>query len=150
MNKSIAAKKKSMKCLRCKTIELIESPRGGQPFYICPECQREFMLNKHGRLHERWLSPLSLVLYAALYPPLSDEKVIRIAENLVEPNIDGKKRTPEEINYIITEIRLELDHPTQRLQDILPGLDEHPEEDLREFVRKVADELERLCNLERE
>ena len=120
-------------CLRC-AVPL--SPTGqADPlrFHQCPRCGRAFAERADGTLVERWLGPLSVALYGVIFDPRPQEpeRVRAVADGL------GHLDTA----HIAAEIRLELAHPTQPVAEIV-GRCGAGEEDLREFLRLLADELE--------
>ena len=119
-------------CLRC-AVPL--SPTGqADPlrFHQCPRCGRAFTERADGTLVERWLGPLSVALYGVIFDPRPQERVRAVADGL------GHLDT----GHIAAEIRLELAHPTQPVGEIV-GPMRAGEDDLREFLRLLADELER-------
>jgi hypothetical protein len=121
-------------CLRC-AVPL--SPTGqADPlrFHECPRCGRAFAERADGTLVERWLGPLSVALYGVIFDPRphEPERVRSVANGLGHLDTDR----------IAAEIRLELAHPTQPIAEIV-GPMRAAEDDLREFLRLLADELER-------
>jgi hypothetical protein len=123
-------------CLRCKTPELIalDSP-DGISFFECPECHRNFARKRGGELCFRWMHPISLVLYPVIFEPDPGQHCERVAEMFAE------QESGERIKLIVQEIKLELDDPTQQVRDILEC--RASEGDLREYLRCVADRLEK-------
>jgi hypothetical protein len=121
-------------CLRC-AVPL--SPTGqADPlrFRRCPRCGRAFTERADGTLVERWLGPLSVALYGVIFDPRPQEPArVRAIMNGLD-HLDTEQ--------IAAEIRLELDHPTQPIAEIV-GPMRAGEDDLREFLRLLADELER-------
>lgn len=118
-------------CLRC-AVPL--SPTGrADPlrFHECPRCGRTFTEHADGTLVERWLGPLSTALYGVIFDPRPQERARGVAERL--GHLDTAR--------IAAEIRLELAHPSQPVAEIHDGM-AAGEEDLREFLRLLADELE--------
>jgi len=88
-------------------------------FHECPQCGRAFTERPDGPLVERWLGPLSAALYSVIFEPRPQEPgcVRRVAGQL--GHLD-----------------------TQPVADVL-GPMRAGEDDLREFLRLLADELER-------
>jgi len=123
-------------CLRCKSVELEVLPLSGDriTFYGCPKCGRHFAQKPGRSLTERWLGPLSVVLYDRIFSKRPQDDAERIAANL------RKTRTSQQIAWIISEIQEELAHPTQQVRDILDQ--PQAEADLREFLTMVADNLD--------
>ena len=83
----------------------------------------------------RWLHPISLVLYPVIFEPDPGQHCERVAEMF------AKQESSEQIKLIVQEIKLELDDPTQQVRDILEC--RASEEDLRKYLRCVADRLEK-------
>jgi transposase-like protein len=125
-------------CLRCKTTELIAlaSPEGIS-FFECPKCHRPFARKLGGALSFRWLHPISLVLYPVIFEANPGQSCERVADMF------AKQESSERIKLIVQEIELELHDPTQQVRDIL---DCHAsEDDLRKYLRCVADRLTRIA-----
>lgn len=122
-------------CLRCKTQSLAELVSGDQRirFFECPQCQRHYALQPGKRLTFRWLHPVSLVIYSWLYR--SHPHIDSMAAEFVN------HRSPEELQRIVEEVRLELDEPTQDVRDILDSATS--EKDLREMLREFVGCVER-------
>src|SRR5690606_28032076 len=130
-----------MNCLKCIHVSLHDD---GDSFYSCPECNRRFRMNEGGSLVERWLGPISLVLYAVIFTRSPQARAGEIAEGLYQSALpDGKRMfrsfTWEEIDYLIDEIESELSHPTQKVRNI-HGC-KGSESDLREYLGLVVSEL---------
>jgi transposase-like protein len=122
-------------CLRCKTTELIALPSPQNiSFFECPKCHRTFARKAGGALSFRWLHPISLVLYPVIFEGEPGQSCERVAEMF------ATQKSSEQIKLIVQEIRLELDDPTQQVRDILEC--RASEEDLRKYLRCVADRLE--------
>jgi hypothetical protein len=121
-------------CLRCKTTELVGSPRGSS-FFECPKCHRGFIRETDGTLRFCWPHPISLVLYPVIFEADPGQHCERIADLFV------KEKSGEQIDLLIQEIKLELEDPTQQIRDILTA--RASEEDLRNYLRCVADRLEK-------
>lgn len=122
-------------CLRCKKVVLEVLPASDEKitFYRCPKCGREFAQVPGKSLTERWLGALSLVLYGVIFSPRPQDEARRIADMFRD------ERSVEVLAWIVGEIRFEIAHPTQKIQDI-HGVSQS-EEDLREFLTRVADIL---------
>lgn len=126
-------------CLRCKTTALQEqeAPAGKIRYFECPACQRRYTLSPGKGLASRWLEPIALVLYGAQFDQRPQDRAVELAEMLM------RQRAPEQLLSYAEEIRLELKDPTQRVRDILDCI--AGEEDLREFLRLVAEHIEAKC-----
>lgn len=127
-------------CLRCKSAELEVLPLSNEriTFFQCPECQRQFAQTPGKGLAERWLGPISLVLYGTIFSECPQDRAESIAAYF------RQHETPERCEWIVSEIRQELAHPTQQVRDILDQ--PQSEADLREFLQRVADLLEQGRN----
>ena len=124
-------------CLRCKTVALSssESPPEIQ-FLECPSCGRRYALEIGRQLTFRWLHPVTLALYGVIFQERPIEGVGLIAQQFL------KHRSPEELEWIVNEIRLELNDPTQQVRDTLDC--RASEEDLRQFLQLFCDCVELL------
>lgn len=123
-------------CLRCKTTELLPLPSpDGISFFECPKCHRDFARKAGGALTFRWLHPISLVMYPVIFEGDPGQDCERVAEMF------ATQKSSEQIKLMIQEIRLELHDPTQQVRDILEC--RASEEDLRKYLRCVADRLEK-------
>jgi transposase-like protein len=120
-------------CLRCETSQLTVLPESNDQatFYECPSCHRNFAQEPGRGLCDRWLSPISLVLYGVQLEPKPQANYQRVAQSLLHD------RSREEIAWMVEEIEHELRKPTQQVRDILSL--PHDEEDLRDFLRLVVD-----------
>lgn len=129
-------------CLRCKDVGLTLTDSGdGYDFFQCPQCKRRFTKSPGmTTLHDRWGSPISLVLYPTIFAPDPPAEAERIAATLTE------EHSREQIGTLIEEIRLELADPVQQVRDILTQ--DQPEEVLREYLRLLADHLESAISRE--
>lgn len=116
----------------------------GDNFYSCPKCYRSYRMQDDGSLVERWLGPISLVLYAVIFTRSPQARASEIAEGLYQSALpDGNRMfrsfTWAELHYLIDEIEGELSHPTQMVKEILECAGS--ESDLREYLGLVAKEL---------
>lgn len=123
-------------CLRCAGTELRAMPSPIEvTFFECPKCARQFVRHDAGPLTERWLGPLSLVLYGVIFEVHPRKEAVRIAAML------RSQKEAAHCDLIAKEIRAELAAPTQPVREILPGM-RASENDLREFLQGVADALD--------
>jgi hypothetical protein len=123
-------------CLRCDNVAL--EPREAAPsleFFQCPNCKRSYARAQGQELTERWMGPLSLVLYGVLFEQHPAGKAEEIARQFLD------QRSPADLRLIVQGIRDELARPTQKVRDILPGM-AGSEAELREFLRRFADTVE--------
>lgn len=127
------------KCLRCEQpLERLDGA-GDIRFWRCLHCTRDYA-EKGGQLTDRWLSPISLILYGIIFSrhPQND------AEHIADQFINNANNTRDRLILIVTEIREELAHPKQRVRDILRLQYEETEvseADVREFLERVADRI---------
>jgi hypothetical protein len=133
-------------CLRCKSVRLeleeFYGTRDRIDFYFCPQCQWRFAKRTGRGLCDRWLSPLSTVLYEIIFEPHPQDKASAVAADILT------YLPSEEVQLIKSEIQRELEHPTQQVRDILDM--PHEEQDLREFLRLVANQLGKGIHTDRE
>ena len=130
-----------MKCLKCEDSVLADE---GDSFYKCPLCNRRFRRKTDGSLVERWLGPVSAVLYAVIFDRSPKSRASEISEGLYQSVIPNGKSmfrrfTYDQIQYLIKEIEGELSNPTQNVKDILGCVGS--ESDLREFLSLVVKQL---------
>ena len=120
-------------CLRCETTQLTVLPESNDQitFYVCPSCHRHFAQKPGRGLCDRWLSPISLVLYGIQFEPKPQAHYQGVAQSLLH------HKSREKIAWMVEEIEHELRKPTQQVRDILDL--SHSEEDLRQFLRLVVD-----------
>ena len=105
------------------------------------------MITSNGELVERWLGPLSLILYPVMFERNPQTEAERIAQELYascQPDRRSLFRsfTREELQQLLSEVRLELHHPTQKVREILDLRGE--EADLRQYLAQVAQRLGEL------
>ena len=123
-------------CLRCKTVRLDVLESDAEiTFFACSTCRRHYTRKAGAGLTFRWGNPLSLALYGVIYAETAPPHAERLADHLA----DGKD--PAVLERYVREIELELDDPTQAVAEILPMVVPKTEENLREFLRLVADRL---------
>jgi transposase-like protein len=121
-------------CLRCKAVRLVRLPESGErmSFFECPRCGRHFARQEGGGLTERWLGPISLLLYPVIFSPKPVDEVDRVIAHLVTVVQWPRDR----IEQIIDEVTLELEEPTQQVRQILDM--KASEEDAREYLRLMV------------
>jgi hypothetical protein len=133
-----------MNCPRCGSVELEPISGGEAEFVSCPGCGRYFRATSDGKVVEKWLGPLSLVLYPVIFEKRPQKEANRIANELYaasEPDRRSMFRplSRDQLWQMISEIRIELERPTQNVRDILDLRGN--EADLREYLALVADRL---------
>ncbi|HKB02684.1 MAG TPA: hypothetical protein VKD90_10720 [Gemmataceae bacterium] len=124
-------------CLRCGTVSLavVGPTDGGVTFYECPACRRQYALRPGKGLTFRWPHPIGLALYGVQF----DESPSGRAAEAVASFTQG--RPTDELDWLVTEINLELREPTQQVRDILDCRAQETE--LREYLRLFVDGVER-------
>jgi hypothetical protein len=121
----------------------------GDTFFSCPECNRRFRMHGDGSLVERWLGPISIVLYPVIFSRSPQSRASEISEGLYQSALPNGKRmfrrlTWDELQYLIDEIEEELSHPSQKVRDILKCTGS--ESDLREYLGLVVKDLKAKIN----
>lgn len=149
-------KRTQSNCPRCggalNTIDAAAATR----FFECPSCHRHYRLTANSELVDRWLGPISLVIYPIIYSrhPQDDvERVVKMFSERFVPPAEHRDVLEEEsveahrqkVKSIVDDIRAELAKPTQRVRDILnlQFRETVSEQDVREFLQGVADGLAR-------
>ena len=85
---------------------------------------------------DRWLSPISLVLYGIIFSRHPQTDAAQITDHFIAGH------TRETLALIVDDIREELARPKQRVRDILPlACAEVGESDVREFLALVGDRI---------
>lgn len=131
--------KNGHRCLRCKTVLLVEvEHHPGIRFFDCPNCGRRYALKPHKQLTFRWLHPITLALYGVIFDRAPVERAGSIAQSFVE------QKSPEQLDRIVKEIRLELNDPTQQVRDTLSCV--ASEEELRRYLWAFVGRVEQLQN----
>jgi hypothetical protein len=114
---------------------VVASARSGDPFVDCTSCGRAYRRTDDGVLVERWLGPLSLVLYSAIFTDDPVALAPRVAAEL------RSQQSPDWVAMAVGEIRRELASPTQPVRDIVGC--HAGEAELRAYLAAVADLLSR-------
>ena len=127
------------KCLRCndQSLRLLSDSTAEITFYECPQCGRHYTKKPGEELHDRWLSPISVVLYLVIFHRDPREHIDPIANLLI------KERDRNELSTIVHEIDQELKEPTQRVSQILDLVHAPSEEIVREFLHGVSVRLKK-------
>src|SRR5262245_21001217 len=131
-------------CLRCKTVllnELSPPPDARISFFECPSCRYHYQLKPGKQLTFRWLHPISLALYGVIFEESPGGRAAELAASI------ARDRSAEELEWIVREIRQELEAPTQAVRDILDC--RASEETLRAFLDSIAGEMEALLASQR-
>ena len=92
------------KCLRCDdaVLQLLPESSSEIEFYECPQCGRNFAKGPGESLHDRWLSPISVVLYLVTFNKDPRERTGEIADLFIE------QKSRDELSTIVLEIDREL------------------------------------------
>ena len=124
------------KCFRCGNTLVILEDLKEIIFYECQHCMRGYAKKPKQNLTDRWLSPISLVLYEIIFETerISDLRIQRIAEDI------KKRWNKERINLFIDDALEELKTPRQKLVDML-GL-KGTEENTRDYLNRLIKRLE--------
>jgi len=124
----------SPNCLRCSNVWLSKLRQSAEiAFFECPACRRQYAKKRGRELTYRWLHPVSLLLYALFR--CTDDRASQIKYAVRAFN--GPK---EKADWMVREIKLELESPTQRVCDILDS--PVSEEQCRLFLGEVLEHLE--------
>lgn len=125
-----------LKCLRCNdaTLNLLPSPLSIR-FFECPECKRHYSLKENGLLTFRWPHPIGVALYGIQFKSAPLEHIDNTVEELLI------SFSQEQMPTFIKEMKLELEHPTQHIRDIVDCV--ASEELCREFLSEVVTRLEK-------
>jgi hypothetical protein len=120
--------------LRCDDTVLRLLPESSREikFYRCPTCGWNYAKGQGESLHDRWLSPISLVLYLVTSTKDPRERIDQIADQFIE------QRNRDELSTLVREIDRELEEPTQRVTEILDFAHSPSEEIVREFLGGVS------------
>ena len=123
-------------CPRCRSVELSLLPQGSEDvsFFECSSCGRQYQLRDRTLLTERWMGPLSLLLYpiALASQPLDD--VERVVHHLVVAEGWPTKK----LEWALDEAELELRSPSQQVSKILDLFSEATEEEVRTYLRELT------------
>jgi uncharacterized protein YlaI len=131
-------KKSHEKCLRCddQFLHILPESNKDITFYECPECKWNFAKKPDERLHDRWLSPISMVFYGIIFSKDPREEIERISEYFIHYYEEGKYKLSF-MNRLIEEIDRELNKPTQPVSQILELVHHPSEEIVRDFLEGV-------------
>lgn len=122
------------KCLRCENVDLKLLPESNEEitFYECPKCLCHYAQKPNHGICDRWGSPISAVLYCIIFERRPQDAYQRVAQYFLDLKTYN-------IPLMIKEIDRELQKPTQNLRDIHNLVFMPNEEDVRDFLRLVAD-----------
>jgi hypothetical protein len=128
-------------CLRCNTeLEPAEPQTPDTSYYSCPACQCEYAQKPGEGLHDRWLMPLSLPLYAVIFDKNPSSRAGEIAQHFVA-------REDLDLDVLEQHIDDELSNPKQKVSEILNFVSA-TEDQLRDFLAVFRDELRSLRGCE--
>jgi hypothetical protein len=123
------------KCIRCSETLAKAPDRSPEiEFYSCERCRSHYAKKPGQALHDRWLMPLSLVLYPVLFDKEPRAKAASVAKSLLEnKEID--------IATLKEHILAEIEAPKQKVSQILDFA--YPDEEaLRKYLVEVHRSLE--------
>jgi len=124
-------------CFRCKTVVLVETEHYPKiRFFQCPSCSRRYAKQTGRKLTYRWLEAVTLPLYRVIF----FVKPVDHASDVARKFAAWYSR--EQLEGIVTEIRLELDEPTQRVRDTLDC--KASEGELRQYLSIFCECVERI------
>ena len=127
-------------CPRCKTVLLAETDHDRKiRFFLCSNCSRRYALEPGKALTSRWLEAVTLPLHEVYPYEAPIEQAARIAQKFVS------QFSTEELDWIVEEIRLELDDPTQQVRDALDC--KASEVALRHYLFSFCEHVERLRSM---
>ena len=127
-----------MICIRCKK-GMLETQKGStddMEFFTCDTCGWHFARSPGEELHDRWASPLCLILYSQIFEQNPRESGEKNAKYLA-------KEMPDKIPLFIEEIERELNHPIQKVSQLLDFV-YADEEELRAHLKDVAEVIKSL------
>lgn len=121
-------------CYRCGETVLHGEPLDEDiHFFVCPACNSRYAERVGQAPHDRWLMPITLLLYSVIHVRHPEEWGVKIANEF-------KDRTDLDLEVLVSHIDEELNFPKQRLTDIHEF--EHASEDqLREFLKSFRTAL---------
>lgn len=125
-------------CFRCNERLVLTEEHEEITFYYCEPCKRAYAKKLGKSLTDRWLSPISIVLYGLIFETgkIPDEVIERILKRI-------EHLTTEQLKLIADDIEDELQTPKQRLVDMLDlhGTEEDTRDFLQRFVQRLKSEL---------
>jgi hypothetical protein len=101
-------------CRRCNIGILEKLPESPQDysFFKCNNCGWNWAKGEGESLHDRWRSPISIVLYSQIFeknPHLTGEKNAEVLLNHKDKNF---------LKFVVEEIERELSNPIQKVSEI--------------------------------
>jgi transposase-like protein len=124
-------------CPRCKTATLAETGHAENiRFFLCSSCNRRYALQAGKTLTSRWHEAVTLPLYDVCSSDAPVQDALKVARRFVSHS------STELLDWMLREIRLELDDPTQQVRDTLDC--KAPEAELRQFLASFCEHVERL------
>ncbi len=111
----------------------------GIEFYVCKHCHSQYAKKPGQVLHDRWLMPLSLVLYPVVLEKEPEEFAAHAAKEIsANKNLD--------IDILKEHIWDEVNHPKQKVSQIL-NFTYPDEKKLRAYLKKVYNALDESIQL---
>jgi transposase-like protein len=124
-------------CPRCKTVLLVETEQYPEiRFFICSNCGRRYALEPGKTLTLRWGEAVTLPLHDVYPYDFPVEHAGRIARSFVS------QCSAEELDWMVREIRLELDDPTHEVRDTVDC--RASEKDVRLYLLSFCEHVERV------
>ena len=127
-------------CYRCQSqlIDVTPDDVDNIMFFECPSCKCQYAKNPDGELHDRWLMPITLPLYAVI----SEEDPVSQARTQAVMFLE---RDDLDLKLMIEHIIAEIKNPKQRVSEIYKFV--YPdEENLREYLSWFVSYLELVLN----
>jgi|GEM_PF-3021631 len=131
-----------LQCFRCDgaLIDVSLEELTEIKFFACEHCPCQYTKNVQGRLHDRWLMPMTLALYAVL----DEENPLLKVDYVVKQMLAKGQRFTD---ALIEHIYQELENPQQQLTDMHSF--SYPDENkLRQFLLLVKQGVEKAAALE--
>ncbi len=125
-------------CFRCNNDLVITDEHNTITFYKCDICKRGYAKSAGKSLTDRWLSPISIVIYDIIYVKQ------KVSDKIVEGNAMRflKRLDKEKMEALIEDIDDEINNPKQKLVDML-DLKGTTEEIARDYLRRLSIEIKK-------
>lgn len=140
------------RCLRCPSTELLlEQQHESVAFYCCPRCSWPYAKAAGKTLTDRWMTPLSILLYPAMRMRIPRDGEAPGPPDMLSSDPQSAARyaaagirsyTEDEIRIFIDAIHDELSRPKQQLLHMHDFHFNTTEEHLREYLRALGSLLE--------
>lgn len=135
--RSFGVSMKTQYCPRCRTAILTETDHAENiRFFLCSNCNRRYALQPGQALTSRWREAITLPLHEVCQSKVPIQHALRVARKFVS------QWSSKELDWIVQEIKLELDDPTQRVRDTLDC--NASEVELRQYLLLFCEHVEQL------